>query len=667
MERLNDIMGRTMPRRPSNSSQQPYPYQGRHPASQGSQTEPASQPPARRRLPERVPQSLPPNSPGRPDAPYSYSNGTPSPPNQHHYSNTLSNQRQSYVQEDRYDRFNGSENYTRPYQEQGESEAQTFTRDVYRHNRSTMYPSLDRRNEMNDGDMVHATVYNQDAQIPTQHHQNYLVPQSQQEQYFHRADVSHYIARPEADDLEQAEMEDDDELHMGYGDWEDGSDEIRVYRRSDLASRAQARRQAGVHEAVPAYIEQPTQSAQSFASNRPTRNLRDMRNEADRNKRSLSPYRTQQPMGQPRSTQSSQPYSSQHVALLPSAQPITSPPQGMPMPSARQGRQEQAQPPHLVTQEQVAPYSRRTTQPLNPQTLTDLNRQREYALQLNQARMRLVQSSQQVQAVPQPERKEAQTVARLQPVQPARQVSLSQPVQPQSTLYGPNKSPCTKCNGAGYLRANVPFGHPNFGKAIACECKEAERKEKRRQQLREMSNLDAFRQKTFSTFNTQIPGVKEAYQAALDFETEPTGWLVFSGPNGCGKTHLAAAIANQALDNGAVVLFEAAPDLLDHLRAAFAPTATEVYDQLFSKMREAELLILDDLGSQQSSPWANEKLFQLLNYRYNLSMATVITGNPKGIQSVDERIRSRLCDTGLVRTILMDRARDYRPQNPRRS
>ena len=114
------------------------------------------------------------------------------------------------------------------------------------------------------------------------------------------------------------------------------------------------------------------------------------------------------------------------------------------------------------------------------------------------------------------------------------------------------------------------------------------------------------------------------------------------------------------------MLFEAAPDLLDHLRAAFAPAATEVYDQLFSKMREAELLILDDLGAQQSSPWANEKLFQLLNYRYNLSMATVITGNPRGIQGVDERIRSRLSDTGLVRTIMMDRARDYRPHNPNR-
>ncbi|MBV9616277.1 MAG: ATP-binding protein, partial [Ktedonobacteraceae bacterium] len=116
----------------------------------------------------------------------------------------------------------------------------------------------------------------------------------------------------------------------------------------------------------------------------------------------------------------------------------------------------------------------------------------------------------------------------------------------------------------------------------------------------------------------------------------------------------------------AVVLFQVVPDLLDHLRAAFAPNATEVFDQLFSKMREAEVLILDDLGSQQSSPWANEKLFQLLNYRYNMGMPTVITANPKGLQGVDERIRSRLTDVSLVEQVNFDRARDYRPHHPRR-
>ncbi|HET8846231.1 MAG TPA: hypothetical protein VFN35_32515, partial [Ktedonobacteraceae bacterium] len=48
---------------------------------------------------------------------------------------------------------------------------------------------------------------------------------------------------------------------------------------------------------------------------------------------------------------------------------------------------------------------------------------------------------------------------------------------------------CAICKGAGFLRSNVPFGHPQFGKAVACQCKEQERKRKRRQQLQEISNL----------------------------------------------------------------------------------------------------------------------------------------------------------------------------------
>jgi DNA replication protein len=228
-----------------------------------------------------------------------------------------------------------------------------------------------------------------------------------------------------------------------------------------------------------------------------------------------------------------------------------------------------------------------------------------------------------------------------------------------SPLPAPKKV-CPRCKGAGYLRANVPFGHPNFGKPIACECKEAERKERRRQQLRALSNLDDFRDRNFAEFQLNA-AIIEAFDAARTFAEDPYGWLVLVGPNGCGKTHLAAAIANQRLEQGSVVLFEAVPDLLDHLRAAFAPSAEDVYDQLFSKMREAELLVLDDLGAQQSTPWANEKLFQLLNYRYNREMPTVITANQKGIQAIDERIRSRLGDTSLVAYITMDKARDYRP------
>jgi DNA replication protein DnaC len=298
--------------------------------------------------------------------------------------------------------------------------------------------------------------------------------------------------------------------------------------------------------------------------------------------------------------------------------------------------------------QRYATYQQRITQPLSPQTVAELARERSPLAPTSPTRLS------------RPMRQDITPA--LHPIEEPV-TTLEEPITDEIV---PIKDICHICKGAGFLRSNVPFGHPNFGKPIACKCKETERKEKRRQQLRDMSNMDAFRSQIFRTFTLNMAGVQEAYNEAMDFSKDPHGWLVLVGPNGCGKTHLAAAIANTSLDSGAVVLFEAVPDLLDHLRAAFAPTANEVYDQLFSKMREAELLVLDDLGSQQSSSWANEKLFQLLNYRYNMSMPTVITANPKGLHGIDERIRSRLNDNSLVTTVNMERARDFRPHNVKR-
>ena len=248
---------------------------------------------------------------------------------------------------------------------------------------------------------------------------------------------------------------------------------------------------------------------------------------------------------------------------------------------------------------------------------------------------------------------------------PSSPDSREQALQLIPAPYTNPKALCPICKGKGYLRADVPYGHPNFGRPIACECKERERRERRRLQLQELSNLGELRDKRFDNFNVSR-AVSEAYQIAREYAEEPEGWLVFIGRVGCGKTHLAAAIANQALANGSRVLFSTVSDLLDHLRATFMPNATEFYDHLFQEMREAELLVLDDLGAQQSSSWANEKLFQLLNYRYNSRFPTIITTNNTGLQGIEDRIRSRIMDFSLVRRITFDQAGDYRLRNPQR-
>lgn len=140
----------------------------------------------------------------------------------------------------------------------------------------------------------------------------------------------------------------------------------------------------------------------------------------------------------------------------------------------------------------------------------------------------------------------------------------------------------------------------------------------------------------------------KAFFAAQEFAEQPDGWLVFMGSYGTGKTHLAAAIGKFRAKMGDDPIFAVVPDLLDHLRATFSPSSSVSYDNVFSQVRTASLLILDDLGTQSATPWAREKLYQVLNYRYETRLPTVITTS-SSFEEIDPRIRSRMLDERVCR------------------
>ena len=109
---------------------------------------------------------------------------------------------------------------------------------------------------------------------------------------------------------------------------------------------------------------------------------------------------------------------------------------------------------------------------------------------------------------------------------------------------------------------------------------------------------------------------------------------------------MAAAIANFNYDKGEAPMFIVVPDLLDHLRATFGPRSVVTLDRLFEEVKNAKLLILDDLGTQSMTPWVREKLYQLFNHRYNAELATVIT-TPELKSEINERLKSRIMDRRL--------------------
>jgi DNA replication protein DnaC len=234
--------------------------------------------------------------------------------------------------------------------------------------------------------------------------------------------------------------------------------------------------------------------------------------------------------------------------------------------------------------------------------------------------------------------------------------------------YGSGDPDCPICGGVGYVSYNVPEGHPQFGRVFDCECRRTQVDAQRQDRLRQLSGLEYLADKTLATFDPDLPGLREqqrdelrrVYHRVVAYAADPQDWLIITGGYGCGKTHLAAAIANAQIEAGNKVLFVTAPDLLDHLRSAFRPTGDEEegYDARFDEVRSTPLLILDDLGIESPTPWAVEKLYQILNHRYNARLPTVITTN-RSLDDLEQRLRSRLYDRDIA-SVLPITAPDYR-------
>lgn len=153
-----------------------------------------------------------------------------------------------------------------------------------------------------------------------------------------------------------------------------------------------------------------------------------------------------------------------------------------------------------------------------------------------------------------------------------------------------------------------------------------------------------FQNRTFENFKP-TPGTDHAFKIAKDFQYNKRG-LLFFGPCGVGKTHLAASIAHREIGKR-TVLFISCPEFLMDLREAMANANKSKSHQLLNLAKRVELLILDDIGAERASSWVQETFFVLVNYRYEQLLPTILTTNCSLTElegKLTKRITSRLAE-----------------------
>jgi DNA replication protein DnaC len=209
------------------------------------------------------------------------------------------------------------------------------------------------------------------------------------------------------------------------------------------------------------------------------------------------------------------------------------------------------------------------------------------------------------------------------------------------------------CGGAGYFRRELPVGHPQFGKAITCQC--TKDKMVRTEEYRD--NLST-REQTF-TLDNWVGRVQDpqAWMHAQQAVAQGWGIFVFYGAVGVGKSGLLTGIVNEFLNRKVPALYKTTAGMLDELRASYE---TDEYDYMMSELCGVKVLALDELWRHKPTEWAEEKLFYLLDERYRFfdRRLTVIATNAE--PDYNNALWSRFSDRVSSRVIHV-KGGDVRP------
>lgn len=124
-------------------------------------------------------------------------------------------------------------------------------------------------------------------------------------------------------------------------------------------------------------------------------------------------------------------------------------------------------------------------------------------------------------------------------------------------------------------------------------------------------------------------GNKNAVNWAKSIVKNPQQGVYIYGGAGTGKTFLAAILAQELMKTGKSVLFVDVPSLLDNLKTTFNNKSGNdtTLDEMMEALQAADMLILDDMGTENPTNWAAERIFIIVNDRYNAQKPVIVTSN----------------------------------------
>jgi DNA replication protein DnaC len=195
---------------------------------------------------------------------------------------------------------------------------------------------------------------------------------------------------------------------------------------------------------------------------------------------------------------------------------------------------------------------------------------------------------------------------------------------------------CPRCAGRGWI---VELQDTGAGLARRCSCLEQDAAAR----LIEQSGIPPrYRHCKLANFQvssgaleerTQLAQARTMAQRYVDEFVQEGGrfresGLLFIGPPGVGKTHLAVSVLSELMEryrmSGRFVEFT---PLIHQIQATFNPAVPESQREVLDPLTKAEILVIDELGAQQPTPWVREILYLLINGRYTQRLPTLFTTN----------------------------------------